>query len=93
MIVRRVALDLARAARLASLCPNVTIEEAPKAPRVPPVFVPKALDPELVAQIEAKYGPAENPRRRKFQNLDVSDWKNPDSTRLGNRVTSFVPKS
>lgn len=92
MIIRRVALDLARARALDAQCPRVSPPDVPKAPRVTPVFVPKFLDPAQVAAIEAHYGPAK-PGIRKIQNLDVSDWKNPDATRLGNRVTSFVPKS
>ena len=81
MIVRRVALDLARAQALDRLCPRVVIEEAPPPAKVAPVFMPKFLAPELVAEIEVRYGLA-RPRIRKIQNLEVSDWKNRNNTRL-----------
>ena len=85
MIVRRVALDLARAQALDRLCPRVVIEEAPPLGRVAPVFMPKFLAPELVAEIEARYGLA-RPGFWKIQNLEVSDWKNRTNTRLGTRA-------
>ena len=93
MIIPRRALDLARARQLVQVTPDVVLDDAPRPPKAPPVFVPKPLDPTLVAEIEARYPEPVNPKRRKIQNLEVQDWKNPNSTRLGNRVTSFVPKN
>ncbi len=77
MQIRRVALDLARAQTLDRLCPLVTIADELEGPKPPKVFVPKKLDQEMIKRINAEYGPAKFPKRRKIQSLEVSDWKIP----------------
>lgn len=70
MNLKRLDLDRARAADR----PLVVVEHDLPKEKPRKEFVAKALDPELVARIEADLPPVD-PKRHKILNLKVQDWK------------------